>query len=143
MPYLYTQTEVFTESGVYSMGPSRLLRLNDSSFLTRIDLSRFYGKLLFSNANYLLWGVPQELLDRIIHMQSNVAHNSYIFKALQVGVVVTLIIIISGFIILPGEVMIVILLYSLSLHALLSPALFLLLSFYFNKKPVKRIQNNN
>ena len=134
--YLYNFTDLISASKGYSMGPSRLLKINDSSLTTRLYMIEVYSDILFSKINYFLFGVPNDVIDSVMlsNELTNVVHNSFIYKLLDVGFFITVLVIISGFKLLPYDVMAVILLYSLSLHALLSPSLFLLLSFFIDKK---------
>ena len=133
--FLLTETKLFLKSNIYNTGMKRLLMLNDTSLSGRLDLTTDYGAYLISDINYILLGVPNDKLDHKISGMTNVVHNSYVFKSLTVGVLVTMLIIYWGFRILPRNVFLVLLLYSFSLHALLSPALFLFLSLYFKKGP--------
>jgi hypothetical protein len=133
MSFMLTETNIFIKSNIYNTGVKRLLMLNDNSLSGRIDLTMDYGEYLLSDINYVLFGIPNDKLEHKISGKTNVVHNSYIFKSLRVGVLVTMLIVYWGFRILPNNVVIVVLLYSFSLHALLSPALFLFLSLYFKK----------
>lgn len=133
--YLYQYDKLLFKSGGYAMGVGRLFILEDASSMGRIYLNKVYGDLLVSNLKYALFGLPDNVLKSFMNYNelTYVAHNSYLFKALSIGIPSTLAVIISGFLILPKSVMYVLLLYSLALHSLLSPALFLFLSFYIKK----------
>jgi hypothetical protein len=133
--FIFRYTDLVLETSGYAMGIERLLIIEDASSMSRLYLNQIYGNLLISDINYLFFGLPNNVLNSFINYNelSNVVHNSYIYKTLDVGLPTTLGVIISGFMILPKNVMYIILIYSFVLHSLLSPALFLLLSFYIKK----------
>jgi len=129
-------TSIFNSQSGYAMGPERLFVIKDASSMSRIYLNKAYGDLIVSDINYMLFGVPVYHLKTFMlnNEIENVVHNSFLFKIIKVGIPITIFVIASGFYILPKSVMFAILIYSMSLHALLSPPLFLLLSLYMKKK---------
>ena len=133
---LFLFTEYLNQTSGFAMGYTRLLVFSDSSSMERLFLNKVYGEMLLSNYTNILFGVKTDVLNLFFleNESINVVHNSYIFKAIAVGIPITIAVIIAGFMLLPRLVMYVILIYSLTLHSLLSPALFLLLSFLMKKE---------
>lgn len=128
--YLANLFGVFDSTG-YVFGPSRLYKLNDSSTTERLDLIISWGGLLLSDAIYFFIGYPSGSIDSMYLQTGVVVHNSFILKAVSVGAIYTMILVVIAYRILALEVFMVLMAYCFMLHGLLTIPLLILLKFLF------------
>jgi hypothetical protein len=120
------------ESTGYVLGLERLININDSSSAERLSLIYKSFDLIVGNLENIFFGVRS--IDIGVYMENNkIVHNSFLQRAMFTGVPLLMIVIYYGFKILPVYVMFIILIYSLFLHALISPVFFIFLTGFFYK----------
>jgi hypothetical protein len=126
---------IFDSTG-YVFGYKRLYQFNDSSSLERVSLIVEWSSLLFSDGLYFLIGYPPEIINDF-YSHHLVVHNSFILRAVTTGIIYTAIIVFIAFRILPREVFVILMVYCLLLHTLLSLPLIVILALLFGNR--KRI----
>ena len=130
--YIYIYPVLLISTG-YTDSVSRLLTIFDSSSLERIELNEIWLNAITSNLMNFLVGIPSKDLESLYN-NNIVAHNSLIMKTAEIGFFGSLFVLYFGYKLLPFSFFIVIMVFSIFLHGLISLPLFLLISLFSKKK---------
>lgn len=128
------------EPSGYVFGIDRMIVMNDSSTTERLGLIYKSFNLIVSSLENVIFGVNSISIDAFLE-NNRIVHNSFLQRAMFVGVPLLMMVIYYGFKILPAYVMLIILIYSLFLHALISPIFFIFLTGFFDKNKSVFLKN--
>lgn len=122
---------VFQQSG-YSTGFERLLTLNDSSTIERLYLNQQWISAIGENYGNIFLGINNDVHNNLLSSARGLsAHNSFIQKTSEFGIIYVFLLSVFAFRVLPLWVSLTLLTYSLFLHNILSVAWIIALSIYF------------